>query len=449
MVRHDSSDFSRRLPNTTLARNSQSRSRHSAPLFLGIDLGTSGCRAMVIDARREVVGKAGVDLPPPMRDGPRCEQDPELWWQAVDVVIRALGEQLPLAQITALAVDGTSGSVLLCDEDGTPLTPGLMYNDSRAQDEARRIAVVAPPASGAHGASSGLAKLLHLQTHYQPRAARVLNQAEWIAGRLTGRYDGGDENNCLKLGYDIIERRWPAWLEQLGVSSTWLPRVVPPGTAIGRVAPAAARVLGLSEQTWVKAGTTDSIAAFLATGAHETGEAVTSLGSTLVLKVLAERPVFSPQHGIYSHRLGERWLAGGASNSGGAVLLQHFTRAELDAMTPRLSDAPTGLDYYPLPAPGERFPVNDPRLPPRLTPRPADPLRFFQGMLEGMAAIEAAGYRLLAELGAPYPISVRSVGGGAGNAAWSRMRARTLGVTVNTPAHSDAAYGAALLAADR
>ncbi len=448
MARLDSiKDYSRQMLNASLARHLQKQEQHSASLFLGIDLGTSGCRAVVIDARREVVGKAGVDLPLPMRDGPRCEQDPALWWRAVDDVIRALGEQLPLAHITALAVDGTSGSVLLCDEAGTPLTPGLMYNDSRAQDEARRIAAVAPPASGAHGASSGLAKLLHLQTHYQLRTARALNQAEWIAGRLTGRYDCGDENNCLKLGYDVIERRWPAWLEQLDVPTNWLPRVVPPGTAIGRVAPAAARLLGLSEQTWVKAGTTDSIAAFLATGANDVGEAVTSLGSTLVLKVLAERPVFSPPHGVYSHRLGERWLAGGASNSGGAVLLQYFTRAELAAMTPRLSDAPTGLDYYPLPAPGERFPINDPQLAPRLTPRPADPLRFFQGMLEGMAAIEAAGYRLLAELGAPYPLSVRSVGGGAANPAWSRLRERALSVSVSIPMHSDAAYGAALLAA--
>jgi sugar (pentulose or hexulose) kinase len=73
-------------------------------------------------------------------------------------------------------------------------------------------------------------------------------------------------------------------------------------------------------------------------------------------------------------------------------------------------------------------------------------VRFFQGLLEGMAEIEARGYRLLAELGAPYPVEVRTVGGGAQNEAWTRIRARRLGVPVVRAEHQEAAYGAALLA---
>lgn len=422
--------------------------RQRAPLYLGIDLGTSGCRAMVIDAHGEVLDGARVALPAPRRDGARCEQDPELWWQAVCEVLHLLARQLPLDQVDAVVIDGTSGTLLLCDDDGTPLAPALMYNDSRARDEAARIAAVAPAESAAHGPSSALSKLLYLQREHGP--ARALSQAEWLAGRLIGRYDCGDENNCLKLGYDVIARRWPAWLAQLRIAEQCLPRVVPAGTDIGRVAPRIAERLGLAPQTRVLAGTTDSTAAFIATGACEVGDAVTSLGSTLVMKVISERPVFSPAHGVYSHRLGERWLAGGGSNSGGAVLLHYFTRAELDAMTPRLDpERPTGLDYYPLLVPGERFPVSDPQLAPRLTPRAPEPLQFFQAMLEGMTAIEATAYRLLAALGAPYPTSVRSAGGGAANVAWSRMRAQALGVTVTTPVHTEAAYGAALLAAGR
>ena len=110
---------------------------------------------------------------------------------------------------------------------------------------------------------------------------------------------------------------------------------------------------------------------------------------------------------------------------------------------------PTGLDYYPLPAPGERFPINDPQLLPRLSPRPSQPLQFFQGMLEGMARIESAGYRRLAAMGAPAPSSIRTVGGGAANAAWTRIRARELKVPMITPQHTEAAYGAALLATGR
>ena len=213
---------------------------------------------------------------------------------------------------------------------------------------------------------------------------------------------------------------------------------------------AVARRFDLAPQCRVMAGTTDSIAGFLATGANRIGEAVTSLGSTLVIKILSHQAIFAPAYGIYSHRLGKWWLTGGASNSGGAVLRHFFTQSEMDALTERLdSDHSTGLDYYPLLGVGERFPINDPGLEPRLDPRPAQPLQFFQGMLEGMARIEVAGYRRLAEMGAPSPSSIRTVGGGGGNDAWTRIRARELQVPMITPRRKDAAYGAALLAAGR
>ena len=171
---------------------------------------------------------------------------------------------------------------------------------------------------------------------------------------------------------------------------------------LGPLHPDTAALLGLPPETQVRAGTTDGVAAFLAAGAHAPGHGVTSLGSTLVLKLVSDRPVFSPAHGVYSHRLGDLWLTGGASNSGGAVLAQYFSADELRALTPLLKpDVPTGLDYYPLPGTGERFPVNDPALAPRLSPRPADRVVFLQGLLEGIARIEARGYELLTELGAP------------------------------------------------
>jgi sugar (pentulose or hexulose) kinase len=166
-----------------------------------------------------------------------------------------------------------------------------------------------------------------------------------------------------------------------------------------------------------------------------------------VLKVVAEQPVFAPQYGVYSQPLGEHWLVGGSSNSGGAVLRHYFSDAQMAALTPRLCpDNPTGLDYYPLLREGERFPYNDPALPPRLMPRPADDARFFQGLLEGIAAIEKAGYDRLAELGAPYPASVRSNGGGARNPAWTAIRGRLLGVPMLRAEAEEACYGTALLA---
>ena len=138
---------------------------------------------------------------------------------------------------------------------------------------------------------------------------------------------------------------------------------------------------------------------------------------------------------------------GGASNAGGSVLRRFFTAQQIDNYSRLMQpQTPTGLDYYPLPAPGERFPVCDPALQPRLTPRPASDVEFLQGILEGLARIEQRGYARLAALGAPYPERVISVGGGAGNAPWTLIRRQMLDVPVTAARHQEAAYGAALLA---
>lgn len=417
-------------------------------LFLGIDLGTSGCRVVAIDETGVAVGRSHASLPSPRRQGEAVEQDPTQWWQAVQQALQSLFASVPASAVRALAVDGTSGTVLLVDAKGNPLTPALLYNDSRSRTEARTIAEQAPSDSGAFGATSSLAKLLHLQTRPEAsQAAYLLHQADWIAFRLGARLGLSDENNCLKAGYDPRRREWPAWLDQVGAHYELLPSVVPPGTIIGPVHPAQAEAFGISPQAVLVAGTTDSIAAFLATGAGKPGDAVTSLGSTLALKVASERPLFSAKYGVYSHRLGNLWLAGGASNSGGAVLGQYFTQAQLDEMTPQLRpQQPTGLNYYPLPAQGERFPIPDSQYPPRLTPRPPDDLTFFQAILEGIAHIEAQGYRQLQALGAPFPGLVKTTGRGAHNPAWTQIREQILKVPVTMASETEAAYGSALLA---
>jgi len=414
-------------------------------LFLGIDVGTGGVRACAIDGEARIVGIASTALPKPRQDGDAIDQDPELWWNAVVETLAKL--DVDRAAIRRLSVDGTSGTLLLTDGEGKPCTTGLMYNDARAVAEAAKIAGVAPSESGAHGRSSALAKLLHLLGNGADKAKHALHQADWIIGRMVGRFDGSDENNALKLGYDPVTRRWPDWLDKLNVPRALLPQVRVPGAGIGAIDPAMARKLGLSTEARIHAGTTDGVAAFIATRASNPGDAVTSLGTTLVVKLLADRPVFAAEQGIYSHRLGDRWLAGGASNTGGAALLAHFPAEALEAMTPQLKPSqPTGLDYYPLPKPGERFPIADPNLAPRVTPRPADDVVFFQGLLEGVAAVEALAYRRLGELGAPPLRRVISIGGGAKNAAWSAIRQRLLGVPVTIAEQTEASYGAALLA---
>lgn len=416
-------------------------------LYLGIDFGTSGCRGCAIDSGQRIVAEARVPLPSPQRSGDAVEQDTAVWWSALGTMLAELGTRIPLANIGALCVDGTSSTLLLCDARGTPLAPALMYNDTRAREAARQVAAVAPHDCAAHGASASLAKLLWLLQSPAARNARhALHQADWVLSRLCGRFGSSDENNALKLGYDAGTRRWPDWLAALPIPTALLPEVVPAGTDSGCIDPVMAAQFGLSPATRIVSGTTDSTAGFIATGAVR-GEAVTALGSTLVLKVRSDTPVFAPENGLYSHRLGDDWLVGGASNSGGAVLRQYFKEADIARLTQQLQpDRPTGLDYYPLPGRGERFPVNDPDLEPLLAPRPQEDTRFFQGILEGIARIEVQGYRRLAELGAPWPARVISTGGGAANSAWRTIRSQLLGIPVVAAAHQEAAYGTALLA---
>jgi sugar (pentulose or hexulose) kinase len=357
-----------------------------------------------------------------------------------------LGLDIDLRSVASLAVDGTSGTLLLADADGRPLAPARMYDDQSAAQWAPRIAALAPPESGAHGATSALGRLLLLQAAH-PEARHALHQADWVAARLTGRYGLSDENNALKLGYDPVARTWPGWMDGLEVRRDLLPEVREPGTPLGPVSPAAAAAFGLAPSCLVVAGTTDGCASFLATGAAEVGDGVTALGSTLTLKLLSDAPIFAPRFGVYSHRLGDRWLVGGASNSGGKALLRFLTPDRMAALTPLLRpERPTRYGWHPLPGRGERFPVADPEMTFEPEPLPDDELLLFQGLLEGVAGVEARAYGLIRELGGPELRSVRTVGGGAGNAGWTDIRARLLGVPMAPATSVEAAYGTALLA---
>lgn len=408
---------------------------------LGIDIGTSGVRIAAVDARGLARAMATAPMAAPLSLDGHIRQDPALWWEAVLAAFSGL--RLEGLHVRALAVDGTSGTILAVGDDGAPAGLASMYNDPCGKAGLARIAAVAPRETAALGGTSPLARAMEIAGS----APRVLHQADWIMGRLTGCYDVTDENNALKSGYDPVSRQWPGWIDEAGFDAARFPRAVPAGTGVAAIAGDLAHQLGLPRDVTVVAGTTDGCAAFLASGASEAGDGVTSLGSTLTIKLLTRAPVFAPEFGIYSHRIAGHWLAGGASNSGGAVLAKYFTPEDLARLTPLLDPAqPTGLDYYPLAKPGERFPVNDPDLPPRLAPRPADDRLFLQAMLEGIARIEAGAYAKLAELGASPLAGIRTAGGGAANAAWTAIRLKALGVPARRPLSEHAAVGTALLA---
>lgn len=411
--------------------------------FLGIDFGTSGARAIVLNPAREI--QASVSLPFPVS----CLDWAVLWRQT----LFDLFDQIPLAlrqTLRSIAINGTSSTVLICDRAGNPIGSPMLYSDDRGSIMLDRIRAIAPPHHTVISATSSLAKLLWLDSQLQDypfeQPAHFLHQADWLAFGLHGQMGISDYHNALKLGYDVEQLCYPDWLQTI-VLPFQLPQVVPPGTAIAPVTCEIGDRFQLPLDCLVCAGTTDSIAAFLASDAQSAGEAVTSLGSTLVLKLLSDRRVEDARYGIYSHRLGDRWLVGGASNTGGAVLKQFFTSKELAQLSEEIDPRQESLlDYYPLLKPGERFPINDPQLAPRLEPQPKSAIDFLHGLLESIARIEANGYRLLQELGATPLQCVYTAGGGAANSVWSQIRSRRLGVSVQRSTQTEAAYGTARLA---
>lgn len=411
-------------------------------LVLGIDLGTSGARAVAMTAAGEIVASGAARLTAFSDD----HRDPLGWWKAVQAALAQALEAIDGSHICAVGIDGTSGTMLPVAADGAPLATPLMYNDPVGDTAIlERIAVHAPKESAAHGATSGLAKLLTFQS--LPGVFRVIHQADWIAGHFTGLYDISDENNALKTGYDPVARNWPEWLARTGARIDLLPDVLPAGAPVATISPAAAEAFGLPSETVIVAGTTDGCASFLATGADRPGDAVSALGTTLTVKMLSDKPLFAPEFGLYSHRIGDMWLAGGASNTGGAVLAAHFSNDRIAELSEQIDPASdTGLDFYPLLKPGERFPVADPAFMPRMEPRPTEDAEFLKAIFEGIAGVERLAYERLVSLGSPALGSIRTVGGGAKNGVWTEIRKRRLVVPFLPVLSEEAAAGAARLA---
>ena len=305
---------------------------------VGVDLGTSGVRVALVDARRGIVAIANAGIASAERTAP------ERWWVALREAMHRLGRDVSLAGVKGIAVNGTSGTILPIDGQGRPLARASRYNAAANPADVKRVEAIAPTSSAARGASSPLARALAWRG--LDGWAFLQHEADWIAGRLCGRFGRSDWNNALKTGFDPATPGWPAWMTGLDLDPALLPRVVAPGEALGQIDPRVAGELGLPAGTRVAAGTTDGCAAFLATGAHREGEGVTSLGTTLTLKLLSRHPVLAPEYGIYSHRIGALWLPGGASNTGGGALAKHFSTARLEELSSRIDPTIVSpLDY--------------------------------------------------------------------------------------------------------
>ncbi len=437
------------------------------PFVLGLDLGTSGARAVVADPDGRVVASSAAPLPPPVVDGERREQEAGLW---VDAAFSALGQAAAALRadgadpraIEALAVDATSATVVPVDGALTPLRPGILYNDSRATGQAARLndagGAVLARLGYRFNATFALPKVLWLMEHepaVMDAAALVLHQADLVVARLLGAGPPAtDPSNALKTGYDIIDGGWPDYLADVGLDAARLPAVVPMGAVIGTVGAAAAGRLGLSPSCRIVTGMTDGTAACAASGARAVGDMSTTLGTTMVWRTIAAEPVSDPEGRLYSHRHPNgAFLPGAASNAGGAGvrdLMEHRfpgSGDRLDAFAAGLPDGgPMACVTYPLSGRGERYPFVDPDFVP-FTDCDGDAAALYRSCLDGAACIERWGYEVAAGLGAPCTGRVWTTGRGALVPPWMETRANALGRPVYRAAHPESAFGSALVAA--
>ena len=377
-------------------------------------------------------------------------EDPLAWRQALVELAATIPENWRQG-IGAIAIDGTSGTLLLCRADGSladpPLDRALPYHQACAEqaDPAAAIAAGGPAASASGSLARALRLLASAAESGQTGPWRLRHQADWLMGWLLGDWRWGEEGNNLRLGWDLQQGAWSGAI----AAQPWaeaLPAIVGSGRVLGSLGAEAAGALGLPRGCRVVSGSTDANAGVLAAD-PDSGEGVAVLGTTLVLKCFVDRPIEGP--GVSCHRVDGRWLAGGASNAGAGILRRFFDDDQIARLSRQIDPSrPSGLALLPLPGRGERFPIDDPGLEPVLGPRPVSDARYLQALLEGLTDLEVRGWRRLRELGAPPLRRVISLGGGARNPQWRRLRQQALGIPVLNRPQLNAASGMARLAAN-
>lgn len=426
--------------------------------WAGVDLGTQSVRAIVLDELGEVVGSAAAPLTS-VREGGRHEQDPGQWWTATRAVLRRATAGLPAGTtIRALAVSGTSGTLVPVDPAGRPAGAAVMYDDRRGAGALPAVQEAGSAVWSRLGyrvqATWALPKLVTLvREGALGPGVRVAHQPDVVAARLAGRPVPSDLSSALKTGADLDAIAWPTEvLAALGVPSEVLPGLAESGSVLGEVSAAAAGETGLPAGCAIVAGTTDGCAAQLSAGAVRPGEWNSVLGTTLVVKGVADERRTDPSGVVYAHRapFDGGWYPGGASSTGAGAVSAWLPGRDLDALTRRAASLPGVPVAYPLVGTGERFPfVADDAvaLAPGTVPIPELPdEEALAAIVWGTAFVERLAYERLAAAGYPVGDEVLVTGGGSRNPWWTAVRAEVQQRTLLRPFHAEGAAGMALLA---
>ncbi|GAB3144823.1 FGGY-family carbohydrate kinase [Amycolatopsis stemonae] len=415
---------------------------------VGIDVATAGARALAV-RDGEVLATASRPLPAPVHDGRgRSEQDARSWWPAVEAVLGEVTGQLPHggAEVAAVAVAATSGTIVGVDARGEPVGPALMYDDRRGADHNAKAGELGAARWRALGSgvppTAALGRIAWLAD--DPAVRGIRHTPDLIAERLTGGPVATDWSHALKSGYDPLVGEWPGEVfDALGVPAALLPEVVAPASVLGRVR---TPVAGLPAGCAVVAGMTDGCAGQLAAGAVAPGAFVGILGTTYVLKGVTTELVPDPTGVLYSHRHPDGWwLPGGASNTGGEAVAGAPGLAGLDRAA--AGRGPAGVVAYPLRLTGERFPFSCADAGSFVLGEAADDVELHRARLEGVAFVERLALDHLRRLGIPVSGPLLAAGGGSRSPLWTRVRATVTGLGVRVARTAETGYGAALLAA--
>lgn len=433
--------------------------------YLGIDVGTSAIKVVLVDEAQAVIAEASVPLglqrPHPLWS----EQNPEDWWRAATEAVERLRAEVPsaFATIRGIGLSGQMHGAVLLGEGDEPLRPAILWNDGRSHAEAdalnrnhpdlpRVTGVVAMPGFTAP-------KLAWLRTHEPDTFAAirtVMLPKDYVSFRLTGERVTEMSDAAGTWCLDEAARAWsPVALQATGLSTAQMPRLIEGSQAAGTLRPDLAAAWGLSPSVVVAGGAGDAAAGGIGLGAVDDGAAFLSLGTSgqLFVTTASYRPAPETLVHAFAHAIPGRWFQMGAMLNGASVIA--FTAGLLGGSIPDLlAEAET---IYRWPAPvvmlpyltGERTPHNDPHA--RgvffgLTPATSR-ADVMQASLEGIAFSFADAKRSLEQSGTRIG-GAGVIGGGARSALLVRILASVLRLPLTRYAGADKgpAFGAARLA---
>jgi xylulokinase len=437
--------------------------------FLGMDVGTGGTRAVVVDGAGKLVGTASSNHAPFRAEHPGwAEQDPEDWWRAAQEAIRGAIASTPEPKepIAAIALTGQMHGAVMLDEKGAVLRPSLIWCDTRTQPECdwltekigyeRLIELTCNPALP----NFTLTKILWVKKH-QPeifaKIRHIMCPKDYVRYRLTGEFAIDVQEASGTLLLDVTHRRWSREVaEAAGIDESWLPQVYESPEICARISEQAAGLTGLKAGTPVAAGAGDQGAGAVGMGILQPGSVSATIGTSGVVFAATAQPTKDPKGRLHTfcHAVPGLWHVMGVTQSAGlslSWLKETFFAGQsydtLNAEAAKIAAGSDGLVWGPYLL-GERTPHLDPEVRAGFACIGVGSTagHFVRAVLEGVAYSLQDTFTLFAELGIPVS-GIRLGGGGARGALWRRIQAGIYGHTVEVlTAEEGGAFGCALMA---